>query len=51
MQKINKKSFYKVKHFRLSDENYKKLKKLKKGTWNHTFDQLIKKYSNETLQL
>lgn len=39
-----KKSFYKVRQFRLSDKNYEQLKKIKRGTWNYTFNNLIKKY-------
>ncbi len=35
-----KKSFHPVRHFRLSDKNVTWLKKIKKGTWNRTMDQL-----------
>lgn len=37
-----KKRFYKKRQFRLSDENYLWLTNIKKGTWNHTFNNLRK---------
>jgi hypothetical protein len=46
MRKIEKKSFYKVRHFRISDEVYNALvekKKNTKGTWNYFFLKFIKK--------
>lgn len=38
-----KKSFYNVKQFRISEENYKWLISIKKGTWNNTFTNLREK--------
>lgn len=38
------KSYHKVRQFRISDKNYKKLLELKKknkGTWNYTFTKII----------
>ena len=35
-----KKSFYQVRHYRLSDRNADWLKTKKGGTWNRTFDKL-----------
>lgn len=43
-----KKSFHPVRHFRLSQENMDWLEKIKKGTWNHTFNQVKKKYEEAT---
>lgn len=48
-EKKEKKSFYPVRHYRLSKENKEWLEKIKKGTWNHTFNLLRKKYVNEKL--
>jgi hypothetical protein len=45
MKKINKgKQFYKIKQFRLSEENYEWLKQNKKGTWNHFITKIIKSH-------
>lgn len=43
-----KKSFHPVRHFRLSKENMDWLEKMKRGTWNHTFNQIKKEYGNKT---
>jgi hypothetical protein len=40
--------FHPVRHFRLDDETYKWLKKIKRGTWN--FNNIKKKYGNEKLR-
>lgn len=44
-----KKSFHKVRQFRISDKNYKTLNKIKKGTWNYTFNNLLKKYEKSDI--
>jgi len=44
MEKEIKKRFHKKRQFRISDEVFKKLLNIKKGTWNYTFNNLLKKY-------
>lgn len=40
-RKIRKgKQFHSVKHFRISEENLKWLREIKRGTWNNTFNTL-----------
>jgi hypothetical protein len=41
-----KKSFHKVRNFRISDEVFLELIKYKKGTWNYFFNELIKLYGD-----
>lgn len=43
-KKIEKKSFYQRRQFRLNNENYEWLLRIKKGTWNHTFNLIKQKY-------
>ena len=45
-----KKGFHNKKYFRLDDNIYSWLLKIKRGTWNNTFYKLRQKYGDETMQ-
>lgn len=45
-----KKQFHPVRHIRLSEENMQWLEKIKKGTWNHTFNLIKQKYGEVEFQ-
>ena len=47
MKARKKKQFYSVRNFRLSDEVFENLKRIKKGTWNYTFNNLIENYAKK----
>lgn len=42
-KKQEKKSFHPARHFRLSEKNMALLRAVKKGTWNYTIGQLLKR--------